>query len=69
MRNEQMPDYCLEAFRVRRNSLRVDSRNGYAAARDLRRISAVPADYTADGRLHLARVFERPNEVGADISS
>lgn len=67
MRHKQMPDQRLESFRVRRDSRGIDRGNYGAAIRHLARETAIAADDAADRRSGLLRVFQRTNQIRADV--
>ena len=62
-----MPDDGLERFGMRRDRFRVHRRNDAAGVRRLRRIASIAPDDAGDLRADALRIFDRLNEIGADV--
>ena len=67
MRDQQVPDDGLERFGMRRDRFRVHRRNDAASVRRLRRVAAIAPDDARDLRADGLGIFDRLNEVGADV--
>src|SRR2546423_15261790 len=67
MRDEQMPNHGLERFRVRRRVRRVDYRNNDTHIRDLRRVTAIAANYAQHSRATFLRKPQRRDQIRAHV--